>query len=119
MKHLYIAAVLAFSLTLFTGCKEKKPQPEELLIEYMDLLNEEKYEEMYAYLTEEAKASIDQEAYVERYENISALCRDCLYTHLVSFVKAGENILAVPAHFVEAFLILRKNSHCVKRQLSG
>ncbi len=70
MKHLYIAAVLAFSLTLFTGCKEKKPQPEELLMEYMDLLNEEKYEEMYAYLTEEAKASIDQEAYVERYENI-------------------------------------------------
>lgn len=70
MKHLYIAAVLALSLTLFTGCKEKKPQPEELLMEYMDLLNEEKYEEMYAYLTEEAKASIDQEAYVERYENI-------------------------------------------------
>ena len=70
MKHLYIAAVLAFSLTLSTGCKEKKPQPEELLMEYMDLLNEEKYEEMYAYLTEEAKASIDQEAYVERYENI-------------------------------------------------
>lgn len=70
MKRLWAAALLALGLTLFTGCKGKKPEPEELLTEYMDLLNEEKYEEMYAYLTEEAKAAIDQEAYVERYRNI-------------------------------------------------
>ena len=67
MKRLWAAALLALGLTLFTGCKGKKPEPEELLTEYMDLLNQEKYEEMYAYLTEEAKAAIDQEAYVERY----------------------------------------------------
>ena len=70
MKRLWAAALLALGLTLFTGCKGKKPEPEELLTEYMDLLNQEKYEEMYAYLTEEAKAAIDQEAYVERYRNI-------------------------------------------------
>lgn len=70
MKRLWTAAVLALGLMLLAGCREKKPEPEELLTEYIDLLNEEKYEEMYAYLTEEAKASIDQEAYVERYQNI-------------------------------------------------
>lgn len=70
MKSLWAAAVLVLGLTLLMGCKEKKPEPEELLAEYMDLLGEEKYEEMYTYLTEEAKESIDQEAYVERYQNI-------------------------------------------------
>ena len=70
MKSLWAAAVLVLGLTLLMGCKEKKPEPEELLAEYMDLLGEEKYEEMYTYLTGEAKESIDQEAYVERYQNI-------------------------------------------------
>ena len=70
MKRLLAAAALMLSLTIAAGCGKKEPQPEELLTEYIDLLNEEKYEEMYAYLTEEARASIDQAAYVERYENI-------------------------------------------------
>lgn len=70
MKNLLAAAFLVLGLATAAGCGKKEPQPEELLTEYIDLLNEEKYEEMYAYLTEEAKASIDQEAYVERYENI-------------------------------------------------
>lgn len=70
MKRLWAVAILTLGLTLLAGCKEKKPEPEELLAEYMTLLNEGNYEEMYAYLTEEAKASIDQEAYVERYQNI-------------------------------------------------
>lgn len=70
MKRLLAAAALMLSLTIAAGCGKKEPQPEELLAEYIDLLNEEKYEEMYAYLTEEARASIDQAAYVERYENI-------------------------------------------------
>ena len=70
MKRLWTVVLLAFVISLLTGCKDKKPQPEELLLEYMNLLNEEKYEEMYTYLTEEAKAFIDQDTYVERYRNI-------------------------------------------------
>ncbi len=70
MKRLITAAALALGLTLLGGCKEKKPEPEELLAEYMTLLNEEKYDEMYDYLTEEAKTAIQRETYVERYENI-------------------------------------------------
>ena len=70
MKRLLVMAALMLSLTMAAGCGKKEPQPEELLTEYIDLLNEEKYEEMYAYLTEEARASIDQETYVERYQNI-------------------------------------------------
>lgn len=70
MKRLLAAAAFMLGLTMAAGCGKKEPQPEELLAEYIDLLNEEKYEEMYACLTEEAKASIDQETYVERYQNI-------------------------------------------------
>lgn len=70
MKRLLAAAALMLGFAMTAACGKKEPQPEELLTEYIDLLNEEKYEEMYAYLTEEAKASIDQAAYVERYENI-------------------------------------------------
>ena len=50
MKRLLVMAVLMLSLTMAAGCGKKEPQPEELLTEYIDLLNEEKYEEMYAYL---------------------------------------------------------------------
>ena len=39
MKSLWAAAVLVLGLTLLMGCKEKKPEPEELLAEYMDLLD--------------------------------------------------------------------------------
>lgn len=64
------AVILMLALSVLTGCGKKEPQPEELLMEYIALLNEENYEEMYTYLTEEAKASIDPETYVERYRNI-------------------------------------------------
>lgn len=62
-------AVLCMA-ALLAGCKEKTPGPEELLTEYIQLLNEEKYEEMYAYLSEEAKEVTDQETYINRYTNI-------------------------------------------------
>lgn len=41
-----------------------------MLTEYLQLLNEKKYEEMYDYLSEEAQAVTDKETYVNRYQNI-------------------------------------------------
>lgn len=64
-----ILFVLCFGMALL-GCKKKEITPEEILADYMKLLNEGKYEEMYGYLTKEAKDAIDQETYVERYEKI-------------------------------------------------
>lgn len=62
--------MLALCLGLLFGCGAKKPQPEELLQSYIELLNEKKYEEMYTYLTAEIQGMVEKETYVERYEKI-------------------------------------------------
>lgn len=61
---------LGLSLGLLAGCGEKTVQPEELLTEYIDLLNQEDYADMYDFLTEEAQETTDKETYVNRYKNI-------------------------------------------------
>ena len=61
---------LIFCLGFLSGCGEDKVLPEQLLTEYMQLLSEGKYEEMYAYLSEDAKAETDEETFVNRYRNI-------------------------------------------------
>ena len=70
MKEITGAAVLLLCLGALAGCGKKPVQPEELLTEYMGLLNEGNYEEMYSYLSEDAKAETDEETYVNRYRNI-------------------------------------------------
>lgn len=64
------AVLLLLGFGLLAGCGKKKPQPEQLLTEYFQLLNEEKYEEMYTYLSEDAKAETDEETFVNRNRNI-------------------------------------------------
>ncbi len=64
------AVLLLIGLGLLAGCGKKKPQPEQLLTEYFQLLNEENYEEMYAYLSEDAMAETDKETFVNRNRNI-------------------------------------------------
>jgi len=59
--------LLAGSLS---GCGKKQAQPEELLTEYIGLLNQENYGDMYEFLTEEAQETTDKETYVNRYKNI-------------------------------------------------
>ena len=64
------AALLTLCLSFLAGCGKEPVQPEQLLTEYIQLLNEEKYEEMYTYLSEDAKAQTDEETYVNRNRNI-------------------------------------------------
>ena len=64
------AALLTLCLSFLAGCGKEPEQPEQLLTEYIQLLNEEKYEEMYTYLSEDAKAQTDEETYVNRNRNI-------------------------------------------------
>ena len=47
------AALLTLCLSFLAGCGKEPVQPEQLLTEYIQLLNEEKYEEMYTYLSED------------------------------------------------------------------
>ena len=61
---------LGLSLGLLAGCGKKTEQPEELLTEYIDFLNQEDYADMYGFLTEEAQETTDKETYVNRYKNI-------------------------------------------------
>ena len=70
MKKRAAAAVVLAGLFLFAGCGKDPVQPEELLTEYIQLLSEEKYEEMYSYLSEDAKAETDEETFVNRNRNI-------------------------------------------------
>ena len=66
MKNTAAAILLLGGLGLLAGCGKKTPQPEQLLTEYIRLLNEESYEEMYSYLSEDAKAETDEETFVNR-----------------------------------------------------
>ncbi len=61
---------LGLSLGLLAGCGKKTVQPEELLTEYIDLLNQGDYADIYDFLTEEAQETTDKETYVNRYKNI-------------------------------------------------
>ncbi len=70
MRQITALCVLISCLALLSGCGKDEPQPEELLTEYMELLQQENYEEMYTYLTAEAQESVDRDTYVARYENI-------------------------------------------------
>ncbi len=61
---------LGLGLGLLAGCGKKTVQPEELLTEYIDLLNQGDYADMYDFLTKEAQETTDKETYVNRYKNI-------------------------------------------------
>ena len=50
--------------------KSNKTKPEEILNQYVGLLNEKKYEEMYEYITKQSKEKISQEDFVKRNKNI-------------------------------------------------
>jgi penicillin-binding protein 3 len=59
-----LAAVLVAA-----GCS-KEPTPEERFAEYISLWNEEKFDKMYGYLSNDAKKKISQEEFTSRYEKI-------------------------------------------------
>ena len=52
MRKAAAAAGILTGLCLLAGCGKEQVQPEQLLTEYIQLLNEGNYEEMYSYLSE-------------------------------------------------------------------
>lgn len=48
----------------------KRPKPEDTLVTFISLINEKKYEEMYELISEESKAKISKEDFIDRNRNI-------------------------------------------------
>lgn len=84
-KSLWLIAIIV--LWVLTSCN-KEPQPEDRFESYVKLWNDQKFEEMYSYLSLEAKESIKENEFVERYQKIY---NDLSITNLkVSYEKPTE-----------------------------
>lgn len=75
-KKVIIAIVIAVVAGIIGGVvaffmlNQSKTNPEDVWQTYISLINEQKYEEMYAMLTEESKVQISQEDFIKRNKNI-------------------------------------------------
>ena len=67
-----IAVIVAIvgGVVAFVLLSQPKINPEDIWQNYISLINEQKYEEMYAMLTEESKAQTSQEDFIKRNKNI-------------------------------------------------
>ncbi len=61
--------MMVFVFFIVTGCNQE-PQPSDRLSEYIELWNNQKFEEMYNFLTFSAQESMSKEDFVNRYEKI-------------------------------------------------
>ena len=69
-KYIIIALILILTI-INAGCnKEKEPQPEDQFSAYVELWNDQKFDQMYEYLSSEAKDTISQEDFTSRYTKI-------------------------------------------------
>ncbi|MBA9027836.1 penicillin-binding transpeptidase domain-containing protein [Peribacillus huizhouensis] len=67
MKKILFISIL---FVILSGCSDKGPVPEDRFAAYVKLWNEQNYEEMYKYLSSEAKKTINEKDFTERYEKI-------------------------------------------------
>lgn len=57
-------------IAILAGCNNDEPTPDDRLSQYIKLWNDQKFDEMYGYLSSEAKKSVSKEDYVSRYEKL-------------------------------------------------
>ena len=65
-----IIVVIAGGVVAFFILSQPKTNPEDIWQNYISLINEQKYEEMYEMLTQDSKTQISQEDFVKRNKNI-------------------------------------------------
>lgn len=65
-----VVMVIVGGIIAFVLLSKPNIKPEDIWQNYILLINEQKYEEMYAMLTEESKAQISQEDFIKRNKNI-------------------------------------------------
>ena len=64
-----LLCILLLSLGVLAACN-KGPQPADRLSQYIKLWNEQKFAEMYDFLSEKSQQSITKEGFVERYKKV-------------------------------------------------
>ncbi|MGA9228308.1 MAG: NTF2-like N-terminal transpeptidase domain-containing protein, partial [Mesobacillus sp.] len=69
MKKMILFIGLIFFAVFVAGCS-KEPTPEERFSQYVKLWNDQKFDEMYGFLSEEAKGTISKDEFVNRYNKI-------------------------------------------------
>lgn len=69
MKRIIFIIVSVLMAAIISGCS-KDPTPEERFSQYVKLWNDQKFDEMYPFLSADAKASITKEEFVSRYNKI-------------------------------------------------
>ncbi|WP_210364441.1 penicillin-binding transpeptidase domain-containing protein [Bacillus sp. REN3] len=69
MKKLLLFILSALVAAGIAGCS-KEPAPEERFAQYVKLWNDQNFEEMYGYLSKEAKDSVTKDEFVSRYNKI-------------------------------------------------
>ncbi|GAM12659.1 penicillin-binding transpeptidase domain-containing protein [Mesobacillus selenatarsenatis] len=69
MKRALFIFLSVLIAALISGCS-KEPTPEERFSQYVKLWNDQKFDEMYGFLSEKAKNSITKEEFVSRYNKI-------------------------------------------------
>ena len=62
--------VAIIGVVVFLILSQSKVKPEDIWQSYIKLINEQKYEEMYAMLTQESKSQISKEDFIARNKNI-------------------------------------------------
>ena len=70
MKRALFIILSVFIAAFISGCS-KDPTPEERFSQYVKLWNDQKFDEMYGFLSAEAKKSISKEDFVSRYNKIN------------------------------------------------
>ncbi|MBT2683191.1 penicillin-binding transpeptidase domain-containing protein [Bacillus sp. ISL-37] len=69
MKRVLFIIMSVVIAAIISGCS-KEPTPEERFFQYVKLWNDQKFDEMYGFLSEKAKDSITKEEFVSRYNKI-------------------------------------------------
>jgi cell division protein FtsI/penicillin-binding protein 2 len=69
LKRLAVVLLLLVLGVLFSGCS-KEPKPEDRFAEYIALWNQQKFDKMYDYLSNDAKTKITKDDFTTRYKKI-------------------------------------------------
>ncbi|WP_445488823.1 penicillin-binding transpeptidase domain-containing protein [Niallia sp. 03133] len=69
MKKLVVLLLMLVIIGV-AGCSKDEPTPDERLAQYVKLWNEQKFGDMYAFLSKDAKKSISKKDFVSRYQKL-------------------------------------------------
>lgn len=101
-KKIVIIIIIVLLILLVTGIgifiytNKPKNKPEEVLLQYVSYINEQRYEDMYNLISEESKNTITKEDFVKRNKNIyEGIETENLNFAISTVEKAGKNSIKI------------------------